>query len=198
MDCRKFDVFISHNRQLLVLFLCRNRQLEDVSLVRTLKTADGLLTSLKKLQQLKSLVLVDDEVDFASNSNNFQIDSLKSFTIQTTDNFFLRLLETIRDGCKNIESLLIWNAGYDTMESSDINVICGFDKLKNLELKAYDLSFELLQVVVRRLPNLVSLSIGDVENLCSTQDDLFDIVLTCHKLSLLTLTTDSELSILEL
>lgn len=58
-----------------------------------------------------------------------------------------------------------------------------------------ELSLELLEVLVRNLPTLVSFSLGNAENLCEN-DDLLAVVSTCQKLLHLYLHVDPHLPLL--
>lgn len=177
------------------IFINNNRQLQDLTLVHIFqKSNDFLCTLSDTLKQLQSLFLIDINGDFAVTSFVWKMDNLKTLTIKIKENCFVSLLTAIRNGCKNIEELSILNFGDILLDDMHINVICAFDKLRVLELNGSELSIEQLQVLVRRLPNLISMSIeDDAENYCGTRDDLLTVVSTCLKLSHLTLTVNMDL-----
>lgn len=186
-DHNKFAVFINHNPQL-----------EHLSLIRFIKqTNDALYTVNGKLNLLKKLELVGEKASFTKNSTILGLNSLKTLGVRANSNSFVPLLTSIRNGFKMIEELTIYVWDYYKFQVEDINLLRSFNTLKTLEVSdAFELPFELLKILIVHLPNLVTFSLGNASNLCETNDDLLNVVSVCQKLSLLDLTINPELPIL--
>lgn len=186
-DHNKFAVFINHNPQL-----------EHLSLIRFIKqTNDALYTVNGKLNLLKKLELVGDKASFTKNSTILGLNSLKTLCVRANSNSFVPLLTSIRNGFKMIEELAIYVWDYYEFQVEDINILRSFNTLKTLEVTdGFELPFELLKILIVHLPNLVTFSLGNACNLCETNDDLLNVVSVCQKVSLLDLTINPELPIL--
>lgn len=141
-----------------------------------------------KLNQLKHFELFGDEGSLTTNVYPLKVESLKSLTVRVNENSFTKLLTYI-SGLQNLENLTIYlYSRYYELLVQDINLLCSFTMLKSLVIQeCFELTFELLQILIMHLPKLISFALGDAENFCNTSDDLLKVVSVCHKLSLLEL-----------
>lgn len=186
MDVPDIANFLNLNPQIEKLKLdeCENIQL---SLIDTMSD---------KLNQLKTLHLAppDEKLEYIGDSTIFKFDGLESLHIAVAANSFVNVLTAFRNGCKNIKCLKVSNGKWGKCQSLDLkylNVICSFDMLETLELEHYHLEVQLIEVIVSRLPNLVSLKIFRVTNISSTEE-FMSVVLICKNLTYLELFADLE------
>lgn len=190
------DVKGSHDA--FAVFVDRNPQLENLSLFNFIERPNNALYTVNgKLNKLKTLELVGNKTSFTNKSTILRTNSLKSLTVKVNKSSFVTLLSSIRNGFKSIEELVIYHWDYYKLDVREIELICPFQMLKTLKLTdAFELPYDLLKTLIINLPYLISLNLGNAENLCQTHDDLLNVVYVCRKLKVLRLDLKSDLPIL--
>lgn len=186
----------------IITFIDRNPQMEHLYLYSIEKSYEFLYAVNGKLNNVKTLGLSCKKAKKANimdKSSILRMDSLKTLTVGIDQNSFVPLLTSIREGIKTIEELTVSYVGYyHELNVEEVKLLCSFDMLKTLELTvSWQLSFDLLKLLIINLPNLVSFSLADAYNLCGTHDEILNVVTTCQKLSLLRLTIHSDLPVVD-
>lgn len=176
-------------QEALHVFITRNPQLEILSLRSVQQHDNGIIHLIcDKLHNLKKLKLMDeDTINLTKTVSLHPMDCLISLTIRVDESSFIPYL-TVIQGLKKVEELNVCSWRTHKLRAGDVDLLSSFKTLKTLELQdAYELPADLLKIIISRLTNLVSFSLGDAQNLFQTTDDLLGVVFVCRNLSFLEL-----------